>query len=351
MNQLAIPYEEERKSHVRLTKTPTIEQLIQDPFHAIASDYDGVVELHTNRKIASVIRPLFIEKTLKKGLPLAFITGKEQEDAVKEIINPFRRDIEALGIELEPNQFMVYTNNGSVVIDAGLENQVIEQKRFSAEQLSTITESEAVQALLDIYKLIEDQRDQLGSIRIDQDATHFRQRDLSTICFRIDPEDLAKKGGALPILSMLRQAGGKVTPTRFDIAQKIKAELATLGLKDAVVSATDRSIDITPPGSGKRQALEDFARRTGIAPDKMLRMGDSPTGMDFGLLSALEGESRGGFTNVQLNNQQLQVIQSDPEHSQSLPPIEIGMKGDQFQQIIWLMENVTTLSQSASSWS
>lgn len=339
-----------RHSHVSIINNDSIERHLADPFHAIASDYDGVVELHSNKDVAKETRPLFIEKSIKKGLPLSFITGKEKNDAIVEIIEPFVKEIKALGINLEPNQFMVYSNNGSNIIDAGLNNQVLEEKTFSHKQLELIGQSESIQALLNIYEIIESSRGQLG-FEPDEEATHFRQRDLSTICFRIDPDDLIHGSRSpLHVILELRKAAGGQNPSRFDIAKKIKAELTSLGAPDIVVSATDRSIDITPPQSGKRQALEDFAQRTGVAPDKILRIGDSPTGMDFGLLSAKKSERRGGFTNVKVNREQLKTLQDEPENKDLTPPVEINKSNDQFENVLWLMKNVITTPQVSTPW-
>ncbi|HMR00994.1 MAG TPA: HAD hydrolase family protein [Candidatus Gracilibacteria bacterium] len=341
---LEAPQQDEiRHSQVRYIQRTSMESLIQDPFHGIASDYDGVVERHDRKEVAEEIRPLFVEKSLAQGLPLAFITGKEFADAVTEIANPFRAAITQAGIELKPGDFMIYCNNGSNLLDVGDRNALIEQREFSHSQLHTIAQSEAVQALIEIYNIIEEQRGRFG-FNPDPEASHYRQQDLSTICFRIDPDDIHQSNAPLHVIRALEKAGGAAHPTRFDIAKKIKAELARLGADDLVVSPTDRSIDITPPGSGKRKALEDFSKRTGIDPENILRIGDSPTGMDYGLLSAKSHEFRGGFTNVTLNAEELRQLQSDPEHYGTTPPVEINPGADQFENVKWLMNNITTTS-------
>lgn len=342
--------DEIRHSQVRIARKTSVSNLIEEPFHGIASDYDGVVERHDRKDIADDIRPLFVDNSLAKGLPLAFITGKEYADAITEIADPFRAAITQAGIELKPEEFWIYCNNGSNLIDVGADNALIEQREFSHKQLNTITESEAIRALMEIYEVVDELRGRLG-FHPDTEATHFRQEDNSTICFRIDPDNIRQSGAPLHVLQALKRAGGNMHPTRFDIARKIKAELARLGADDLVVSPTDRSVDITPPGSGKRLALEDFAKRTGINPERILRIGDSPTGMDYGLLAAKNNEFRGGFTNVTLNESELVQIQSDPDHFGTTPPVEINPGADQFDNVIWLMNNITTTPRVSSAWS
>ena len=338
-----------RHSQVRYIHQPPVNTLIEEPFHGIASDYDGVVERHDRKDVADDIRPLFVKRSLAQGLPLAFITGKEYADAITEIADPFRAAISQAGIELKPEEFWIYCNNGSNLIDVGADNALIEQREFSREQLDTIAQSQAIQALMDIYEVIDRLRGQLG-FNPNTEASHFRQRDLSTICFRIDPDNIRQSGAPLHVLRALERAGVKIHPNRFEIAKKIKAELARLGADDMVVSPTDRSVDITPPGSGKRLALEDFSKRTGIDPERILRIGDSPTGMDYGLLAAKMHEFRGGFTNVTLNEAELVQIQSDPDHFGTTPPVEINPGADQFDNVIWLMNNITTTPQVSSAW-
>lgn len=107
-----------------------ITQIRPIPFHAVASDFDGVVTLYgkETQEEADRIRELFVQKTLANDVPLAFITGKDEKDVVPQIAEPIRAKLQEMGIELDAGKFMILANNGSVIIDVGLDNHVIEKK-------------------------------------------------------------------------------------------------------------------------------------------------------------------------------------------------------------------------------
>lgn len=340
--------ESEAPSQVRQSgfqEVRALEQAIREPFHAVAIDIDGVIMDHKNPEIGKSMRPLVIEKTLKRGVKLGMITGKEEADAFAQVIDPFRREIAAMGIELGPGEFMVYSNNGSVTIDAGA-GKVLERKEFSTDEMERMAEMESVRMLLEIYDLVESTRND-----IDRVGTHFRQQDLSTICFRIDPADLSRTDVPLPILSRIRKLAGKLSPSRFKIAEQMKRDFAAAGkgMENIEISATDRSIDLTPAGTGKRRALEAFSRLTGIPVDRILRAGDSPTGMDFGLTAAERHENRAGFSNVPINQEELALVLNSPGNQGKRAPIEIGMSDNQFENTRWLLQNAQVTAPSHSS--
>lgn len=316
----------------------TAQNYANEPFNAVASDYDGVVSDHRNPEVAEEARAVVVERTLGQGVPLAFITGKEEVEAFRDIVEPYRKVIEEMGINLNAGEFMVYSNNGSVKIDVGLDGQVLHRNAFSAEQKEKMLESESVISLLQIYDIIEECRAKAG-VSIDFEANKMRNMDSSTICFRIDPTNLLESPAQLPIVRLLKKITGKANPTRFDIAEQIKREFAEMQF-EAEVSATDRSIDITPKGSTKRTALEDFSETTGVPIDDTLRIGDSPTGMDYSLLMAQGEEKRSGFTNVPIPEDQLRVIQSSEEFAGTRAPVEVHQTGNQFEKARWLIRSM-----------
>lgn len=320
-------------------RTP-LEDALKTPFNAVASDIDGVFLSHKDPGIAEKMIPMVVKETVAQGVDFAGITGKEEKDAFREIIEPFRRAAEAQGIELTPGKFMIYSNNGSVTIDAGM-GKVIERKEFSYEDMDAIGRIETVQTLLEIYDLIEQFRNEITTASINEAETHFRQQDRSTICFRINPADLSRINAPLPIIRRIQKIAGVKNPTRFNIAEKMKAEFAEAGIEGVQISATDRSIDITPAGSGKRQALEDFSCRTGVPVENILRMGDSVTGMDFGLTAAQDDENRGGFSNVTIKEEEMKRLMALEENTGKRPPLEIGIDNNQFENVKWIFENAT----------
>ena len=300
-----------------------------EEFHGVATDFDGVVSHHSRADIAEKMLPVLVERSLGKGVPLAIITGKELADAQREIIEPIRRQIAQLRLNVAPQEAMVYANNGSVVYDMATE-KIIERRIFNFSLLEAISDLPGIRHLLELYEHIDNIR---GRVNGQLTNTHFRQMDNSTICLRIDPDDL-NHGDIDPILaSRLKIFSGKNRPTRFDIAKALRAQFAAAGFEGIQISSTDRSIDITPAGSGKRNSLEDFAKRNNLAPDDFLRFGDSPTGMDYGLLAAFPGEKRSGFSNVSLQPDELQALSAIPEFAGTEFPRVIEEAGDQFEKV------------------
>lgn len=308
------------------------------PFHAVASDFDGVVSLYgkETKEEADRIRELFIEKTLAIGVPLAFITGKDEKNVVPDIIEPFRAKIQELGIELEAGQFRVYANNGAVTIDVGLDNQVLNKQTFNYETLEAIGDLEIVQIMMDIYDIFHDIRSRIPEA---YKETRFRGEE-TTLGFSMKPEHLDSPHVRHLQTRLLELAGKEKDLTRFDIGQIFQKQLKVAGLEDIVIAVTDGAVDLTPPGTGKRNALERFAQKHAIEVQNTLRIGDNPTGSDFPLLAPKEGERRGGYSNVAVEEDKVIILQ---EQNQGFgTPHEIDADGNQFQRTIALLEEIHT---------
>lgn len=308
------------------------------PFHAVASDFDGVVTLYgkETEEEADRIRELFIEKTLAKGIPLSFITGKDEKDVIPQIIEPIRKKLKEMNIDLPAGKFMVLANNGSVIIDAGLQDHVKERKTFKDEDLEKVGDVEVVQIMMDIYDIFEDIRSRIPDA---YKESRFREEE-TTLGFSLNPEDL-KSPHVHHLTTKLQQlAGTNKDLTRFDIGQIFKEQLEAAGLDHFKIAVTDGAVDLTPPGTGKRKALEWFSEKQGIAIENILRIGDNPAGSDFPLLAPKEGERRGGYANVKIEEDKVAILQA--QNNGFGTPYEIEAPGNQFQRTIALLEEVHT---------
>lgn len=323
--------------------------LLIDP-EGFAMDWDGVISDHKNPDRAQTLRPLLLQRSLGNQRPLAVITGKEEKDAWEEIIQPSRADIERLGIKLNPQDFLVFTNNGSNLIDV-VSGEVLERREFSTTDLANILNIETVKALLEIYKRL----DQIyAQIPTELRESHLRQRDMSTICFRIDEKDLSHPQLPLDLRQRITQlTGGKKNPTRIDLAEGIQKELAAIGLGNVVVSATDRSVDVTPSGTGKRPALQRFSIMKNIPIDRILRVDDSYAGMGFGLTAPnwTAGEVQSGFTNVAIDLALIHRVRLSAQWSGFGIPREIPAPTglDQFGKVEWLLTQIENRQQVSRS--
>jgi len=313
----------------------------EKPYNAIASDFDGVVTLYgqESKEEAARIRSLLVEKTLMQGAPLAFITGKDEAKVNKNIIEPIRKLIKEAGLELPARHFMVYANNGSVIIDAGLDNQTIERKEFSYEDLDKISQLRVVEILMKIYGVIEEIRSKIPEAFKN---TYFRE-ERTTAGFTIRPEDLKHPALRTLFLELKKLTGKEKDLTRFDIGQIFKQQLEEAGLSEIQVAVTDGAVDITPRGTGKRNALEHFAKNTRTEVENILRMGDNGDGSDYQLLAPKKNETRGGYANTPLDLQKLSVLQS--QYADYGLPHQIKGNDSQFQKVIRLLESTAVVPQ------
>lgn len=325
-----------------LSEKRVIEQsLVLTNPEAFAMDWDGVISDHKNPLQAQRLRPLLLEKSLGNGRPLAVITGKEEVDAYREIVTPCREDLQRLGIQITPGDFSVYANNGSNLIDVA-EAVTLERREFTNDKVIKILRTATIQAVMEVYAALDGL---YPGIAPEQRESHFRKKDNSTICFRIHENDLDDSRLPSELTSKLFHLKKGNHLTRFDLAEQIQEELTTLGFGEVVVSPTDRSVDLTPAGTGKRQALVRFSDKHQIPIDKIFRVDDSPAGMGFGLTApyANLGERQPGYTNVVLDRELIHRVQESAKWSGFGSPREIpapvGM--DQFEKVEWLLQQVT----------
>ncbi len=316
----------------------------EKPYNAIASDFDGVVTLYgqESEEEADRIRSLMVEKTLLQGAPLAFITGKDEAEVNEKIIEPIRKLIKETGLELPASHFMVYANNGSVVIDAGLDNQTIERKEFTYDDLDKISQLRVVEIMMKIYDVITEIRSNIPEAFKN---TRFRE-ERTTAGFSIRPEDLKHPALRTLFLELKKLAGKDTDLTRFDIGQVFKQQLEQAGLNDIQVAVTDGAVDLTPSGTGKRNALEHFAKKTKTKVENILRMGDNGDGSDYQLLAPKKNETRGGYANTQLDLQKLSVLQS--QYADFGLPRQINGNDSQFRKVIRLLESTAVVPQEAA---
>lgn len=309
------------------------------PYSAIATDFDGVVELYgkETKDEADRIRTLLVEKTVKSNIPLAFITGKDERDVGKQIIAPIREMIKNLGVDLPAGRFMVYANNGSVTIDAGLDNQVIERKEFRYEDLEKISQLEVVEIMMAIYELVENIRE-----KIPEAFKHTRFRvEKTTLGFSMRPEDLKHPAFRALYRELKKLAGKESDLNRFDIGQIFSKQLAQADLPHIQIAVTDGAVDLTPGGTGKRNALENFAARTKTNVEDILRMGDNGDGSDYQLLAPKGDELRGGFANTALDPEKLETLQQQNPGFKTPKQLENG--DNQFRKVINLLEKIAVV--------
>ncbi len=311
------------------------------PYNAIASDFDGVVTLYgrETQEEADRIRSLMVEKTLAKGAPLAFITGKDEKEVNENIIEPIRKLIEKMGLDLPASRFMVYANNGSVIIDAGLDNQTMERKEFAYDDLDKISQLRVVEIMMEIYGVIEEIREKIPEAFKN---TRFRE-ERTTAGFSIRPEDLKHPALRTLFLELKKLAGKDTDLSRFDIGQIFKQQLEEAGLNEIQVAVTDGAVDLTPRGTGKRNALEHFAKKTMTEVENILRMGDNGDGSDYQLLAPKKNETRGGYANTPLDLQKLSVLQS--QYADFGLPRQINGGDSQFRKVIRLLESTAVIPQ------
>lgn len=330
-------------STTRLWSEPVDENsgVWERPYNAIASDFDGVVTLYgkESQEEADRIRSLMLEKTLMQRAPLAFITGKDEAEVNEKIIEPIRQLIKETGLELPASHFMVYANNGSVIIDAGLDNQTIERKEFTYEDLDKISQLRVVEIMMQIYGVIEEIRDKIPEAFKN---TRFRE-ERTTAGFSIRPDDLKHPALKTLFLELKKLAGKDTDLTRFDIGQIFQKQLEEAGLNDIQVAVTDGAVDLTPRGTGKRNALEHFAQKTKTKVENILRIGDNGDGSDYQLLAPKKNETRGGYANTQLDLQKLSVLQS--QYADFGLPRQINGNDSQFQKVIRLLERTVIVPQ------
>jgi len=114
--------------------------------------------------------PTLVKQSLGKGAPLAVITGKELQDAHREILEPIRNQIAELGLNVQPHQALIYANNGSVVYDMA-SDRIIKQRIFEYSVLEAITNLPGIINILELHEHIGGVGNQISD---NLSGTHFR---------------------------------------------------------------------------------------------------------------------------------------------------------------------------------